>query len=578
MIEPILALTFAMEANPGAYAVLLGSGISRAAGVPTGWEVTLDLIGKLAEAKGEACEPSPEGWYTARFGKEPAYDDLLKTLAHTPTERQLLLRSYFEPSDEDRQHGRKAPTEAHRAIARLAADGFVRVIITTNFDQLMENALREAGVTPTVLSTPGHVDGALPIMHARCTVLKLHGDYMDHRLANTPEELARYPRQFNKLLDRIFDEFGLIVCGWSATWDAALRAAILRAKGRRFTTFWAAHGELSRDAQSLASLRSASVIQIQGADAFFADLRDKVGAIRAFGRQHPMSAQVAVATLKKYLSDPQYRIQHHDLVMDEVARLSATVAQPVFSVRAEATPEALTARTRAYDAATDVLTMMAAAGTQWLGPADEEVWLKAVGRLIPKSSEAGTVLYANLRAYPASRLMYALGIAAVHAGNIAFLTRLLRAKVKSEREHDVILMERLAPAHLVDEPHWMKNLEGMNNRKLPLNDWLFQSIRSAFRTTIPEDSEFEMAFDRFELLVALAGAIGPGGDGSGQVWASWGCFAFRYGRAKVLLDEVVEAVRKDGIASPYLPLLGKTVAELEALQVPFINSASRFGW
>ena len=37
------ALAIALQQDPGAYALLLGSGLSRAAGIPTGWEITLEL-------------------------------------------------------------------------------------------------------------------------------------------------------------------------------------------------------------------------------------------------------------------------------------------------------------------------------------------------------------------------------------------------------------------------------------------------------------------------------------------------------------------------------------------------------
>ncbi|WP_224741452.1 recombinase family protein [Bradyrhizobium sp. 2S1] len=38
----------------------------------------------------------------------------------------------------------------------------------------------------------------------------------------------------NKVLDRIIDEHGLIVSGWSADWDPALRAALTRAPTRGY--------------------------------------------------------------------------------------------------------------------------------------------------------------------------------------------------------------------------------------------------------------------------------------------------------------------------------------------------------
>jgi len=137
MIDPLHSLAFSVQANPGVYAVLVGSGVSRSARIPTGWEITLDFVRKLAEVAGENCGTDPALWYRERYGKEPDYSDLLDALAKTPAERQQLLRAYLEPSEAERADGLKAPTAGHRAIASLAAKGYIRIIITTNFDRLM---------------------------------------------------------------------------------------------------------------------------------------------------------------------------------------------------------------------------------------------------------------------------------------------------------------------------------------------------------------------------------------------------------------------------------------------------------
>ncbi len=218
MISPTESLAFSMHASPGVYAVLAGSGVSRAAKIPTGWEITLDLVRKLAALRKETCDPDPERWYWSAFSKEADYSDLLDALCGTAAERQQLLRGYFELSADDREEGTKQPTATHRAIAALAAKGFIRVILTTNFDRLIETALDDAGVAPAVLTTPDQLQGALPLIHTRCCVVKLHGDYLDTRIRNTQAELDSYPAEFSRLLDRVFDEFGLVVCGWSAAW------------------------------------------------------------------------------------------------------------------------------------------------------------------------------------------------------------------------------------------------------------------------------------------------------------------------------------------------------------------------
>ncbi len=68
MIDPMVSLAFAVYSNKGAYALLLGSGLSRAFGIPTGWKVVLDLTRKVANLQGEECERSPANLFRNRHG------------------------------------------------------------------------------------------------------------------------------------------------------------------------------------------------------------------------------------------------------------------------------------------------------------------------------------------------------------------------------------------------------------------------------------------------------------------------------------------------------------------------------
>lgn len=60
----------------------------REAGIATGWEITLQLVSKLAAVKGVDEQPDWAVWYQAEFGKAPNYSELLDALAATPTERR----------------------------------------------------------------------------------------------------------------------------------------------------------------------------------------------------------------------------------------------------------------------------------------------------------------------------------------------------------------------------------------------------------------------------------------------------------------------------------------------------------
>jgi predicted ATPase/class 3 adenylate cyclase len=247
--------------------------------VPTGWQIVSDLISKVAALEGATVGGDPIGWYRGRFGGEPDYSRLLDELAKSPTERSVLLRKYFEPTDDERRRGIRVPGAAHRALGQLAAKGYISVFLTTNFDRLLEQALEAAGVVPTTLSTPDSLEGSVPLGHARCTVVKLNGDYLDTRIKNTPVELDSYHPSIDTLLDRVLDEYGLIVCGWSAEWDTALRRAFERCRSHRYTTFWASRNPPGEKAARLIELRQAETVRIKDPDALFTDLVAKLPAL-----------------------------------------------------------------------------------------------------------------------------------------------------------------------------------------------------------------------------------------------------------------------------------------------------------
>ena len=269
------------------------------------------------------------------------------------------MHSYIEPTEQDREEGKKIPTPAHEALADLVRAGYVRVIVTTNFDRLMENALRERGVEPTIVASVDALKGAEPIAHSACYILKLHGDYKDARILNTDEELSGYPDEYNNLLDRIFDEYGLIVCGWSGEWDHALRAAFMRAPNRRYPVYWAARGKPGSGAEEIIAHRSARLMQIPDADSFFSSLAQRVQTLEATHRQNPLGIDLLVNSTKRYLSKPEYRIQLDELFAGETERLIEQIDTPAFTGQGGWDQEEFRNRIALYEAATEPLARMA---------------------------------------------------------------------------------------------------------------------------------------------------------------------------------------------------------------------------
>lgn len=503
MIDPLVALAFALNSNKGAYAVLLGSGVSRSAGIPTGWEVVCDLTNKVACAEGKACDPSPEEWFRTRFNAEPDYSVLLDALAANPAERQQLLRGYFEPTVEEREQGLKSPTVAHKAIAQMAADGYIRVILTTNFDRLMERALDEVGVAPTVLSTPDQIEGSLPLAHSGVTIIKLHGDYLDTRIKNTDGELSDYGARLNRRLDQIFDEYGLIVCGWSGDWDHALRSAIERCPARRFSTFWSVKGTPSNRASDLIQRRAAKVVPIENADLFFTSVAEKLKSLGDLSQPHPLSSKMAVATMKRYLVDPSARIRLHDLMAEITEKVCAQLSNTAFPASAQLEhADELNGRLSKYEAVMEMLIPMMITGCYWGDDRHVQLWTKVLQRIAGTAKCDGGLTYlVNLRRYPAFFIFYASGIAALASGNLKTFASLSRTKVwNSNEESDAIMALN----------HWevfyrdiAKLIRGNEKNHTPASDYMFSKLRAYFVDLIPDDRHYEECFNRMEFLIGM---------------------------------------------------------------------------
>ncbi len=411
MLDPIAALAFTLTENKGAYALLLGSGLSRAAQIPTGWEITLDLARKVALMRGADTQNDPERWYYQTYGCKPNYSDLLAELADTPDERRAILHRYIEPTEDDRQAGRKIPTAAHHAIARLVRDGFVRVIVTTNFDRLMEQALSMVGVEPQVIASVDALNGAVPLVHSRCYLLKLHGDYLDPRSKNTVEELADYAPEIDRALDRIIDDHGFILCGWSAEWDKALKAAFTRAPNRRYSFFWTSIGTPSQAADDLIKHRRGKVIPIEGADAFFTQLESYVSLLAQSQRPGPQSTALILAQTKKLLARAEDRIALGELVHDLHRTLLKTVSGPDYAPSAQWSCDAFQRRVAGYEAATEQLARVFGIMGYWGDGSEISLVSDLVRDLMARNNtDITSPELRHLATYPAVLVWYAYGL------------------------------------------------------------------------------------------------------------------------------------------------------------------------
>lgn len=319
-INKLTTLAFSMYSNKGAYALLCGAGISRSAGIKTGWNIEEDLIKKLAAIKGITNISNWHEWYKSEYGKEADYSTLLSEVVSTSTERVQLMKEYFEPSEEEKQDGLKQPTKAHKAIAELAKEGFVKVILSPNFDRLFEQALQEVGIQYQVVYHTDDLASITPLVHSGVTVIKINGDYLDCRFRNTSDELDSYQPEMELFLSRIFEDFGLITCGWSALWDKGLINVIRNSQQSRYGSFFTYIGKPNESISDITTNRHGELIEIESADKFFSELKEQVLTLNSMNTSKSLTKELFLARVKKYISND--KIMELTEMLEEESKLA----------------------------------------------------------------------------------------------------------------------------------------------------------------------------------------------------------------------------------------------------------------
>lgn len=525
MNNTITSISFSIFSNKGIYALLLGSGISRNAGIPTGWDVVQDLIIKLAVLNKEKCEPNPHVWFEKKYGIEANYSTILGELAKTPDERLNLLKPYFESKEE-----KLLSSQAHVFIAKLIKSGYFKVVITTNFDRLLENALRNEGVEPTVIKHSEDIKGATPIVHNKFTLIKVNGDYLDSRFLNTVDELSKYNDELKRYVLNIVNEFGIISCGWSAKWDTGLIRVLKESENFRFSSYWSHLGPCETELKDIALFRKGETIKIESADSFFEQISENIMALEKLNDNHPLNADIAVTRIKKYIVSDENKIQLHDLFQQQIEivtnRLKELNNSFTFSNK-----EHLRHLLLNYEKNLTILIPMLVNSVYWSKAEHYYIFKEVLTRFyIPSYSGMscwrGTE---NFRQFPALLVFYSIGLMAVYTEKYELLKSCFKLKVD---ENDTNYTEQIYFIENVQPCCGVIDNEIMNREILeekyytPVSTYLHLLIRPYFNVFINSDKDFERTFDIFEYLISLNYEFLCSSESLSN-WAPWGEYKLR---------------------------------------------------
>jgi hypothetical protein len=518
--DDVLPAAFAVVQSPKRYALLLGSGISRDAGILTGGEITRDRIRQIANGLEEPIEGKPEDWYQERYDTEPTFSGLFNGPS-TPEDREAALHEYFVVEGSVPQ-----PTKAHRTIARMVKEGLISLIITTNFDDLLEQALRDEGIRPVVI-TEGSDPAKMSVIPDQCRIIKVNGDYPNTPLKMTRKDLASYTPAMTGYLDCIFSEYGLIICGGSMKDDTGLVEILTKERVRRHSIYWCHMKERADIPQKIIDVLEPATFRISSADEFFGELYTRIEILRRYNRTESMTVATAVRKVRDALRDPRPDLVLSDLVNTETDRVYQELTSGNYLPEADSSIVAQDHCKKTledFESLTAPLATMTAMIAYYDDGTNTDLIADVIERLInvPRSDPKGNfqirgmrgteyheVLY-RLRRYPALLVIYAAGIAAVRKGNLGTLEAILaRPKIKAYVNFSL----QRVPFHdevniwyaMICDPTWILDFNSERYGKAAsVHYYLYRVIQWILQPIIPSEFAYDGAFDTFEYLYGLS--------------------------------------------------------------------------
>lgn len=212
------------EDKQALYCMLLGAGASVSSGIRTGQDlvekwlvevykrlrnediktVNLDEIRKY-------LRENEKSWYD----ENNEYGSLFGKLYDLPNQRRNFIEREVIKA--------KEPSIGYKYLNRLAHNGEIDTFFTTNFDDLLEQAMSPYNdiKRPIVCAHDSSIFN-ISIRSQRTKIIKLHGDFLFKKLKSTNDELSNLETNMKSKFEEFLKNYGLITVGYAGNDDSIM--------------------------------------------------------------------------------------------------------------------------------------------------------------------------------------------------------------------------------------------------------------------------------------------------------------------------------------------------------------------
>lgn len=310
---------------------VLGAGASRQSGIKTGDEMVADWLDMLRAEDPDHDAAADESWATAERLSIDGFDPTDPAASYS----QIFARTYRKRRREgfdylEAEVAGRDPSYGYSVLAQILSTTRHKVVVTTNFDNLVSEALSIYTTTTAVVC--GHESLAGFIRHhpGRPQVVKVYQD-VDYAPTPSGRRHGPLPRGFTGALRELFEAHIPVVIGYGGNDGCLMQILTERRLDLQQGLYWCylrSAGQPRQDILDLVASSGGWLVPIDGFDELMIDLQDTL----------------ALGDLDGFLTSrgekraAQYAANRRAVLLEQSARTVAEARQDEFDP-AEATPD-----------------------------------------------------------------------------------------------------------------------------------------------------------------------------------------------------------------------------------------------
>ena len=274
-----------------------------------------DLLKTIPKRISNAQPDKNQLWkdYKDLFLQDALYGKWFELYNSKPSERQLLIEKLMKDAE---------PNGAYILLAFLIDDGLVKDIYTTNFDNLLYDAVMSYTNKRPRLFAHNETAAFLNIFDQRPNIIKLHGDFLFQDMKNTNSETKTLENNMHSKLSEALLQHDLLVIGYNGA-DYSIMDALQTIKensNQPFNLYWCKRPDDNlhwRAEELILNTANSYLVEIPSFNGFIVNLH------KIYGKtENPTTRMEETAKRKKedmdnYLKEYNIQIQEDENITPE---------------------------------------------------------------------------------------------------------------------------------------------------------------------------------------------------------------------------------------------------------------------